>query len=143
MTPYIILVAAIIALGTTHAYAEKPIMDKNTELLVAAFLQGGPSSHTLAGPGLSILNAEKQEILASVQPNVFVTVINLGKGPIRLVGIDESEVLGTIGPFQTKAVFVGFNPERTSMGLIGDGQNHGTALWRVDIFNEKIETDTP
>jgi len=140
MTPYIILVAVIIALGTTHAHAERPIMGENMEHLVAAFLQGGPSSHTIGGPGLSILNAEEhQEIMAGgdALANVFVTVINLGKGPIQLVQNEGSEVLETIGPYQTKAVFVLSSGGLTSLlGLIGDG----IALWRVDILSEVIDT---
>ena len=140
MATYIILIAAIIALGATHVHAENRLIRENMPL-VSAFLQGGLSDNTIAGPGFSILNADEQGIIKTgglIAHPVCVTVMNLGKGPIRLVGMNQrSEDFGMIEPGQTKAICIQANTELTSLGLMATNGNggHGIALWRVDMVH--------
>ncbi len=133
MVPCIILVAAIIALGTTRAHAARPIIGKPMEPLVSALLQGGYD-------GISILNAKAQIILCARTrlPAKCVTVVNFSTDtPIQLFSTMDrgstGDMIGMIEPGQTKAFCIPESPANTFLGLMqmNGGQGHGLALWEA------------
>ncbi len=132
MVPCIILVAAIIALATPYANADRKdsLLKKNRDL-VAAWLSGGGST------GFSTPNGEEVGIIiinGASNPIQSLTILNLGREPINLIGVnDRNVVLMTVDPDQTKTM-MGIEPHPFSELKIiqaGGGAVRGLALWRV------------
>ncbi len=132
MAPCIILVAAIIVLGTSYANADrKDSLLKKNKNIVAAWLSGGGST------GFSTLNGEEVGIIiinGIPNPIQHVTLVNLGREPIKLIGVnDRTVVLMTVDPDQTRSL-MGIEPTPfRELRIIQDGGSGapGLALWRV------------
>ncbi len=104
MVPCIVLVAAIIALGTTHAHARDSLMKENKDIIFAWL--SGRSAHEIAR-GFTNLKQRPQIIVSEVpEEAVCVTVVNLGKTRVQVASYIDTEMVqlyGTVEPEQTKA----------------------------------------